>query len=245
MRLISLVFLMALAISVPAASWAWDVYYDAAVLPNDASLGTDAWLAQGDVTTCSICAGALCIATSGPADGVSFSRSAAPARSPLTVEARVCVAAGSSATLYAGTPSYAPQVNLYSDHLTAYIGPNGFVTCPVDLSSFSTVRVATEMQGGFYVSYVWVDGILLAQGAVPTCGNDFDVIFGSFWVFRGVVLGLCGLQRGVPSRAGARFAHGGARWTEWTRGACAEAENAVTAFVFDAGRQRPGGGSAG
>ncbi len=204
MRLTFLTLLIATMLSTPVVSWAWDVHYDGGVLPNDASLGADAWVAGGDTSMCSIDGGSLLIDDPDSVDWVSFSRSAAPAGSPLTVEASVCVAAGSAALLYAGTPSYAVQVDLFSDHLNVLnVGPGGFVTCPVDLSSFSTVRVATAVQSGSYVSYVWVDGILLAQGAVPARGNDFDVEFGSLWTAGQSYLGLCCLQRGIPSRAGA------------------------------------------
>lgn len=180
MKFTFLIFVLALMIALPTVSWSWDYFYDGSVLPNDPSLGVNMWDLGGDLSMCITDGSALHIADDSTARGVSFSRSAASAGEPLTVEARIRVTSGNSTLLYIGTPSYTPSLELYSDHLVAHLNYTT-MTYTTDLSSFRTIRVATTAQSGYYTSYVWLDGTLVMQGAAKPGGNYEDIIFGSPW----------------------------------------------------------------
>jgi hypothetical protein len=158
----------------PACTFAWDCLYDGSVMPNDPWLGRSAWTATGDLSGCSSDGSVLKVAGT----FVSFSRSAAPAKSPLTLEARLRVAQGSRAALYAGTPSRAVEADLYSDRVVLYLPTT--VTYYADLTCFRTLTIAVAGEGGYYASYVWLDGLLVAQGTAGY-GNSPNAIFGLPW----------------------------------------------------------------
>jgi hypothetical protein len=180
MRLRLLLFASALLLALPSISYAWDYLYDGSVLPNDPSLGANRWTMDGDASMLSTDGNVLHIVDRSTTDGVCFYRSAAPADTPLTVEARVRVTEGDSTILYLGTPSYTPYFELYSDRLVSHLN-YGVITYMTNLSLFRTIRVATAAQNGTYTSYVWVDGVLAAQGTATPGGNQYDVIFGAPW----------------------------------------------------------------
>jgi len=164
---------------------AWDHYYDGGVLPNDPSLGADAWTAAGDLSMCSSDGSVLLISDARVDSAVSFHQSSPPVGSPLTVQARVRVVSGSSTVLYAGTPSRAIEISLYPNRLVVGSILPATVTFNSDLTSFRTIRVAMAGASGSYASYVWLDGVLVAQGTAWS-GNYQYVMFGSPWGGTGV-----------------------------------------------------------
>jgi len=171
-------FAVCVLLSIAACSGmssAWDHIYDGSVLPNDPSLGSNVWLAAGDTSACSSDGSVLRILDRTDTY-VSFRRSAAPARSPLTVEARVRVVSGNNTLLYVGTPSYTPYLELYADRVQINFGSGRQQTYHSDLSVFHTIRLDMD---AWSRSYVWLDDVLAAQGTSTPGGNTFDLMFGA------------------------------------------------------------------
>ena len=171
----SIIALVAMFIGMPAVSRAWDLFYDGSVMPNDPALGTDSWIIHGDVSNCSTDGDKLHVTDLWTNAYSVFSRFASPGNSPVTLEARVRVAAGDGTALIAGTPTFYTIVWLYSDRIDVKFVPTAPTTYEADLSQFRTVRIATDSSGQ---SFVWLDGVLLAKGST-SMGNQGDVLFGS------------------------------------------------------------------
>lgn len=158
----------------PESAQAWDLYYDGSHVPNDPLLGIDRWEAAGDLSETSSDGNALRVANVTSSSSVSFSRFAIPAHTALTVEARLRVAAGDSAALMAGSPTFWTYVRLSPDQIALSFVYSPERTYQVDMSSYHTFRIATDAAGR---SYVWLDGSLLA-GGVTTVGFQGNIGFG-------------------------------------------------------------------
>lgn len=178
-RLFSAVMVAAVAVALlPNVAKAWDVMYDGSLLPNDPSLGANAWFAYHGTSMCSSDGSVLRISDNPTVSPAAFLKSPSfPARSPVTVEARVRVASGEGVFLAAGETGFGTQLSLYSDHFQAWFGGMSPAPPPytINLSVFRTIRIATNSQGQ---SYVWVDGLLVAQGDANTPQSG-SVAFGA------------------------------------------------------------------
>ena len=146
------------------------------MLPEDASLGANQWsnYSGNDFSACSTDGNVLHIVDASTTAAACFYRHAAPASSPITVEARVRVASGEGSSLSVGTPSFLTSVQLTPSQLSTYFDSAG-QTYSEDMTVFHTIRIAINAQGQ---SYIWNDGTLVAQG-LTSSGSQGGVMFGS------------------------------------------------------------------
>lgn len=153
---------------------AWQVPYDGSVLPNDPSLGADAWqlydyYAPNDLSKTSPSDGSLHIVDEWSDRLIFFSREGdyLPAGSSITVEARLRVLTGFYPYTDLSPVMFGVQVGLGSNAAVylwpdrtgaRYPGENPFRTRLVDMTEYRTIRLALD--SGTYFR-IWLDEELI------------------------------------------------------------------------------------
>ncbi len=171
---------------------AWDVNYDGSVLPTDPSLGANAWqlhdyYAPNDLSKTSAADGLLHIVDEWSDRLVFFTREGEylAAGSSITVEARLSVLTGYYPHTDLSPVMFGVQVGrgsnaavyLWPDRVGArYPGVNQFLTVPVDMTEFHTIRLALD-SGSYF--RIWLDNELLFASATTPGSRGTGLYFTS------------------------------------------------------------------
>ncbi len=179
-RLLSILpFTAAFTALLCASAFAWDVYYDSSVMPNDPSLGSESWCSAGSLSNSSVQDGVLHLATQDTTTAVYFSRDwALGGGTPITLETCVMVDSGTGAA--PSTPPALIQVENNSGHVSLGVYTNHITVDSsaqsVDMTSFHVIRIALQADNTYQV---WLDGNQVFSGtATMTCQSG--MAFGSY-----------------------------------------------------------------
>ena len=154
-----------------AGAFAWDIYYDSSVMPDDPSLGTEVWLdgPGADLSSSSVQDGVLHLVDQNTATTAYFTRDASlPSGTPVTLETCVMVDSGSG-VVEVGTGGRV-SVGLFTDHITC-----AGSTFSVDMTVFHVIRMALQTDNTYQV---WLDGAQVFSGTT-TSGSQQGMVFGS------------------------------------------------------------------
>lgn len=178
-----------LFVSASTCGAVWDVSYDGSVLPNDPTLGANAWqlhdyYAPNDLSKTTAADGMLHVVDEWSDRAVTFSREGdyLPTGSSVTVEARVKVLSGSNELSFLSPVFFGVQVGqganaqvyLWPDRVgTRYSGNNAFTVVTLDMTQYHTIRLAMGPQATFSV---WVDEALLFTGT-PLPGRRGSAVY--------------------------------------------------------------------
>mgnify|MGYP000870770533 CR=1 FL=1 len=180
-------------VSLPCWAAAWDVTYEGSAIPNDPTLGSDAWvldeLTSGDLSNTTALNGVLNIVDTWADRGVRFLREgqSVSEAGALTIEARFKVtAAGGGQYLdylapvaLGGTVGAATAfVGVWPDRVGALYGSANLFDCHfADMTQYHTLRIALAggTSGGHFI--VWLDDVQVLGGAGSRQGGG--VFFGT------------------------------------------------------------------
>ncbi len=205
----TLLFVAICTASSCGAAFAWDVYYDSSVMPNDPSLGSEAWFTwtSSNLSASSVQDGVLHLVNQDISKTAYF-RSGWPLPSGTAVTLETCVMiasgtgaiqGGSPATIEVGNLGGCVVLGLLTDQITCDSAAQS-----VDMTSFHVIRIALQTDNTYQV---WLDGTQVFSGSTVRGTQEGHAIrnLPPLRSRAGQLLGLRGLQPGIhPAAIGIR-----------------------------------------